>query len=126
MGKVKSTVTINTRRIKQLTAAQTKALEQTAHDLHTDVVQAKVMPFDSNNLQNMSTFTDLSNSNNGTASLVSQTPYARRLYFHPEYNFQTTHNANAQGRWLEPWISGDKKDFCKERFIEHYKEFGGV
>lgn len=126
MGKVKSTVTINTRRIKELTNAQIKALEQTAHDLHSDVVQAQVMPFDSNNLQNMSTFTDLSNSKNGTVSLVSQTPYARRLYFHPEYNFQTTHNPNAQGRWLEPWIGGDKKDFCKERFIVHYKEFGGV
>lgn len=126
MGKVKSTVTINTRRIKELTAAQIKALEQTAEALHTEVVQAKVMPRDSGHLQNDSTFVDYSNSKKGTVSLVSQTPYARRLYFHPEYNFSTTENSNAQGRWLEPWISGDKKDFCKDTFKALYKQIGGV
>ena len=126
MGKVKSTVTINTRRIKELTAAQIKALEQTAEALHTEVVQAKVMPRDSGHLQNDSTFVDYSNSKKGTVSLVSQTPYARRLYFHPEYNFSTTENSDAQGRWLEPWISGDKKDFCKDTFKALYKQIGGV
>lgn len=126
MGKVKSTVTINTRRIKELTAAQIKALEQTAEALHTEVVQAKVMPRDSGHLQNDSTFVDYSNSKKGTVSLVSQTPYARRLYFHPEYNFSTTENSDAQGRWLEPWISGDKKDFCKDTFMALYKQIGGV
>lgn len=126
MGKVKSTVTINTRRIKELTAAQIKALEQTAEALHTEVVQAQVMPRDSGHLQNDSTFVDYSNSKKGTVSLVSQTPYARRLYFHPEYNFSTTENPNAQGRWLEPWISGEKKDFCKDTFKALYKQIGGV
>lgn len=126
MGKVKSTVTINTRRIKELTAAQIKALEMTAEALHTEVVQAQVMPRDSGHLQNDSTFVDYSNSKKGTVSLVSQTPYARRLYFHPEYNFSTTENSDAQGRWLEPWISGDKKDFCKDTFMALYKQIGGV
>ena len=126
MGKVKSTVTINTRRIKELTAAQIKALEQTAEKLHEAVQQAQVMPRDSGHLQNDSTFVDYSNSKKGTVSLVSQTPYARRLYFHPEYNFSTTENPNAQGRWLEPWISGDKKDFCKDTFKALYKQIGGV
>jgi hypothetical protein len=126
MGKVKSTVTINTRRIKELTAAQIKALEMTAEALHTEVVQAQVMPRDTGHLQNDSTFVDYSDSKNGTVSLVSQTPYARRLYFHPEYNFQTTENPNAQGRWLEEWISGDKKDFCKDTFKALYKQIGGV
>ena len=126
MGKVKSTVTLNTRRIKQLTDAQIWALEQTAEDLHTDVVQARVMPWDTGHMQRDATAVDYSDSKNGTVSLVTQTPYARRMYFHPEYNFQTKENPDAQGRWLESWISGDKKDFCKERFISHYKEIGGV
>lgn len=126
MGKVKSTVTLNTRRIRQLTDAQIKALEQTAEALHTDVVQAQVMPRDTGHLQDDSTFVDYSNSKNGTVSLVSQTPYARRLYFHPEYDFQTKENPNAQGRWLESWISGDKKDFCKDTFKALYKQIGGV
>lgn len=126
MGKVKSTVKINTRKVKQLTNAQIMALEQTAEALHTEVLQAQVMPRDTGRLQNDSTFVDTSRSKSGTVSLVSQTPYARRLYFHPEYNFQTKENPNAQGKWLEPWISGKEKDFCQEEYIRRYKQIGGV
>ena len=126
MGKVKSTVTINTRRVKQLTQAQITALEQTAEALHTEVVQAQVMPRDTGRLQDESTFVDRSQSKKGTVSLVSQTPYARRLYFHPEYNFRTVENPNAQGKWLEPWIDGKEKDFCKKEYIRLYKRIGGV
>jgi hypothetical protein len=106
MGKVKSTVTINTRKVSQLVKAQVTALEQTAEALHTEVLQAQVMPRDTGHLQNDSTYVDCSRSSSGTVALVSQTPYARRLYFHPEYNFQKKENPNAQGKWLEPWISG--------------------
>lgn len=126
MGKVVGTITINTRKVKQLTEAQIKALEMTAEALHTEVVQAQVMPRDTGHLQNDSTFVDYSKSKNGIVSLVTQTPYARRLYFHPEYNFQKKENPNAQGKWLEPWISGEKKDFCRNAFIALYKRIGGV
>lgn len=126
MGKVKSTVTLYPAKIKKLTDAQIAALEQTAEALHTEVVQAQVMPRDTGHLQNDSTSVDYSRSKSGTVSLVSQTPYARRLYFHPEYNFQTKENPNAQGKWLEPWISGDKKDFCQEEYSKNYKRLGGV
>lgn len=126
MGKVKSTVKINTRRVKQLTDAQIKALEMTGEALHTEVVQAQVMPRDTGHLQNDSTFVDTSRSKSGIVSLVSQTPYARRLYFHPEYEFRKVENPNAQGKWLEPWISGKEKDFCKNAFSALYKQIGGV
>lgn len=126
MGKVKSTVTINQRKIKQLSDAQTLALKQTAEALLEDVRRAQVMPFDSSHLQNTATVVDESRAESGTVSIVSQTPYARRLYFHPEYNFQTKYNPNAQGKWYEPWINGDKKDFCKKKFSEIYKQIGGV
>lgn len=126
MGKVKSTVTINTRKISQLAKAQITALEQTAEALHTDVLHEQVMPRDTGHLQNDSTFVDVSRSGSGTVALVSQTPYARRLYFHPEYNFQKKENPNAQGKWLEMWISGKKKDFCKDAFRKLFKRYGGV
>lgn len=126
MGKVKSTVTLYPAKIKKLTDAQITALEQTAESLHTEVVQAQVMPRDTGHLQDDSTFVDYSRSKSGTVSLISQTPYARRLYFHPEYNFRTVENPNAQGKWLEPWINGDKKDFCHNAFKKHYKRLGGV
>ena len=121
-----ATIILYPHKIKKLTDAQVKALEMTAEALHTEVVQAQVMPRDSGHLQNDSTFVDYSQSKSGTVSLVSQTPYARRLYFHPEYNFRTVENENAQGKWLEPWIDGEKKNFCKNAFAKFYKQIGGV
>ena len=127
MGKkVNSTVIVYPHAIKKLTDAHIRALEQTAEDLHTEVVQAQVMPWDTGHMQRDATHVDYSQAKSGTVSLVTQTPYARRLYFHPEYNFRKVENPNAQGKWLEPWISGDKKDFCLKTYAEHYKEFGGV
>lgn len=121
-----ATITLYPHKIKKLTDAQIKSLEMTAEALHTEVVQAQVMPRDTGHLQNDSTFVDYSQSKSGTVTLVSQTPYARRLYFHPEYNFRTVENPNAQGKWLEPWISGEEKEFCKEAFSKFYKQLGGV
>lgn len=124
--KVSSTIKLYPHKIKQLTAASVQALEMTAEELHTDVVQAQVMPRDTRHLQDESTFVDTSKSQSGTVSLVSSTPYARRLYFHPEYNFQTKENPNAQGKWYEDWISGSKKDFCRKTFAALFKKLGGV
>ena len=86
---VKSSVTLNLPRIRQLTQAAITALEQTGEALHTEVVQAQVMPFDTGHLEEDATFVDYSDSADGIVRIVSSTPYARRLYYHPEYNFQT-------------------------------------
>lgn len=119
---VNSTVKIDLGRINELTQAAVTALEKTAEALHTDVVQAQVMPFRSGNLQNDSTFVDDSKANSGTVSIVSSTPYARRLYFHPEYHFNKKENKNARGNWYEPWIDGEKKDFAKDAFKRFYRK----
>jgi hypothetical protein len=124
--KVNSKVKINTHRVKELTKATVTALEQTAEALHTEVVQAQVMPRDTSALQNDSTFVDYSQSAKGRATLVSSKPYARRLYYHPEYDFKTDENPNAKGRWYEDWIRGDKKNFCKSAYKAFYKRAGGV
>lgn len=124
--KVSSTVKLYPHAIKMLTDAQVTALSQTAEALHTDVVQAQVMPRDTGHLQNDSTFVDYSQARSGTVSLITQTPYARRLYFHPEYNFSRVENPNAQGKWLENWINGDKRDFCEDTYAALFKKLGGV
>lgn len=111
-----SVVNFNFPRIREITEAQIRALEQTGEALHTEVVQAEVMPRDTGALQNEYTFLDTTESSRGIVSLVSTAPYARRLYFHPEYNFQTYENAFAQGKWYEPWISGIDSDFCKKMY----------
>ena len=124
---VKSTVKMNMPRIRQLTGAAIKALELTAEALHTEVVQAQVMPFDTGNLQNESTFVDYSQSAGGKVSLVSSTPYARRLYYHPEYDFQTDENPFAGGEWYKPWMEGGvNEDFAPNAFKRFYKKLGGV
>ena len=124
---MKSTVKMNMPRIRQLTGAAVKALELTAEALHTEVVQAQVMPRDTGNLQNESTFVDYSQSARGKASLVSSTPYARRLYYHPEYNFQTDENPSAQGEWYKDWLPGGKKEnFAPEAYKVFFKKLGGV
>lgn len=123
---VKSKVKIYPRRIKTLTQGQIMALEQTAEALHTEVISAQVIPFDTGTMQNDDTFVDYSESKNGKVSLVTTSPQARRLYFHPEYNFQTVNNPNAQGNWYEPWIKGKYKNFCKSTFGKLYKKVTGV
>lgn len=124
---VKSTVKLNMARINELTQAAVDALEKTAEALHTEVVQAQVFPFDTGHLQGDATFVDYSESSQGKVSLVTSTPYARRLYYHPEYNFQTDENPNAKGHWFEDWLpGGSKADFVPKTFKENYKKAGGV
>ncbi len=127
MIKVSSTVKINMPRIKELNEAAVAALEQTAEALHTEVVQARVIPRDTGALQNEGTFVDTSRSKNGTVSIVSSTPYARRLYFHPEYHFDKTENPNAKGEWFEDWVPGGKYgDFCRKTFEKIYRRLAGL
>lgn len=37
----------------------------------------------------------------GSGEVVWRTPYARRLYYNPQYNFSKDKNANARGLWFE-------------------------
>ena len=86
--------------------AMDAALE-TVSALRGEVVTAQVMPFDSGDMQNNSTTVQqrIEGDDIHTA-LLTDTPYARKMYYHPEYNFQTVNNPNAQGLWLSPWLPG--------------------
>lgn len=124
---VKSTVKLNMTRIRQLSKAAVTALERTGEALHTEVVQAQVMPFDTGHLEEDATFVDYSQSAAGKVRIVSATPYARRLYYHPEYKFQTDENPFAGGEWFKPWMEGGLyEDFAQKAFKSFYKKAGGV
>lgn len=113
--------------VKQLTGAMIPALVKTAEAVHSDLVQSQTMPFREGNLQNDSTFVDVSNAETGRVSLVSSTPYARRLYYHPEYNFNKSENPNAGGRWLDDYLpGGQKQDFAQNEFNKFYKQEAGL
>lgn len=126
MIKVNSVVKLNIPKIRKLTQAQVTALEQTTEALHTEVVQAEIMPRDTGAMQNESTFVDCSRSSDGRVTIATSTPYARRLYFHPEYNFQRYENAFAQGKWYEPWIDGVSADFCRDAYKKIYRRLAAL
>lgn len=126
MKAVTSRIKLNVPKIKQLDKASITALEKTMSALHTEVVEAQVMPFDTGAMQNDNTHEDYSKSSKGQASLITTSPQARRLYYHPEYNFQTKENPNAQGNWYDSWIRGKNKNFCKNAFAQFYKKEAGL
>ena len=115
MGKMFARIKLNPFVLNRLTKAALIAAEQTAYAIRTDVEDAQVVPFAVGTLQNTS-FVDSQEKSKGTFKLVYSTPYARRLYWHPEYNFRTSENANARGEWLEPWINGDKREFARTSY----------
>ncbi len=135
---VKSTVKLNMPVLKRLTAAAQVSLAQTAEAIHTNVVQSQVMPRDTGTLQNESTFVYTQDIANGKVELISSTPYVRRLYYHPEYNFHQSPwvddkgkrhegNANAKGRWLYDYLKdGKKRNFAPDTFAKLYKKNAGL
>lgn len=123
---MKVKVKMNNKALRKLSNAQIRAAEMTAEAVKTDVIAKNVMPFDSGTMQNDSTSIDTSKKNLGHLTISSNTPYARRMYFHPEYNFQTTNNPNAQGRWYDDWISGKYKKFAPNAYKQFYKKLTGV
>lgn len=123
--KVKSTVKINKQRVKEIEKSAIISLEQTAEATRTELINKGYMPFDNGTLQNEATFVDATDINNGKVSLVSATVFARRLYFHPEFEFQTVNNSHAQGEWFEEFISGEDRDFVKNAFKKLFKKNGG-
>lgn len=113
MLNAKSVIKLNKGVINKLNKAAIVSLEQTADAIQSDIKQAGIMPFDKGTLQNTATFVDYDGSSKGEVQIVSSTPYARRLYYHPEYNFNTAENANAGGKWFEDYLpKRQKAKFC--------------
>ena len=97
-------IELNEAMIAKIEKAQTEALKQTGHTLLTDMVQKQVMPFDTGEMQNNRTFVETPPKQE--VVIRTSAPQARRLYFHPEYNFQQGKNKNAGGRWFDRYLPG--------------------
>lgn len=119
-------IKMNKAMIRKLSQAQIQAAEMTVEAVKTDAISKNVFPFDTGTLQNESTTIDTSKKAQGHFAISSNTPYARRLYFHPEYNFRKDNNPNAQGLWYDPWINGKHKRFAPETYKKFYKKLTGV
>lgn len=85
-----------------------KALEMTGAELVRDLRDSHTLPRREGQLT-AQTFVDRSDSGEGTVRVVSDTPYARRLYYHPEFNFRKEPNEAAGAQWFEPYKKGGAK-----------------
>lgn len=121
---VKVTVKLDKEKIGRLIGAQKKALKMSVEAMKSDIVTSAVVPKQTGELER-SGFVDTSRVNNGKASIIFDTPYARRLYWHPEYNFRKDKNVNAGGLWMQDYIDGSKKDFMKEAYKRFLKQQAG-
>lgn len=129
---MKVRVTLNKAVIQRISDAAKAAAVDTMEQLCTDLVNSKTMPFASGDMQNNQTFVAVEGEDiiNGvetySVSLVTGSPQARRLYYHPEYNFQRGTNKNAGAYWLEPYISGNKKNFIRDKYTELFRRRAGL
>ncbi|MBS4958282.1 MAG: hypothetical protein KHZ99_14725 [Clostridium sp.] len=118
---VRVNIELNNAKINILIEAHKKALEMTTEAVLSDIRTSAVVPKDTGELER-SGFVDLSEIKNSIARVVFDTPYARRLYWHPEYNFRKDKNANAQGKWMESYLTGDKQKFIKDTYSMFFKQ----
>lgn len=123
---VNSKVVINRSAIKQLTMNAIRALEITGDEVLGQIIEKQVVPMDVGTLQE-SGYVNTDDSSKGSVKITFNTPYARRLYFHPEYNFRKDNNPNAKGKWMEDWAENGKyADEVKEIYAYHLKRLGGL
>lgn len=118
---VKVKVTIYPSATKQLESAKKKAFDATVEAVLSDIKASAVVPKDTGALED-SGFTLIEDM---VAYIIFDTPYGRRLYWHPEFNFRTDKNANAQGLWMQTYIDGEKNSFVKNTYKKYLKQFGG-
>ena len=120
---MKISIKLDYAKIRQIEQAALAAASETLEAVYTDLVSSQTMPFDTGDMQNNQTVVE---STDTGAVLVTGSPQARRLYYHPEYNFQRGKNVNAGAYWLEPYISGSKKEFVKAEFTEILRRRTGI
>lgn len=116
-------VKLNPDVIRQLQEGARKAFPLTMEAFKSEVELAQVIPREHGDLMGSGFITY----QDDKAFLSYSAIYARRLYFHPEYNFRTDRHSNARGRWLDDWIYGAKKDWLSDTFLKFWKaNAGGV
>ena len=103
-------ITYNVKNINATIENAKLALLDTAEAIKTDLIQSQTMPFDSGVMQNDSTFVDDKRIIKGIARLVTDTLYARKVYFDPEITIHQDKNPNAKQRWFDDYIYGEKKN----------------
>lgn len=115
-------IKIDRKAIRKMEEKANQALATTALVLQDDMREEMIIPRATGSLQNERFYVDTSEQNIGRVRLIFRGPYARRLYFHPEFNFRRDINPNAQGLWMRPWMRGGKyEDRAAKVFAEVFQ-----
>jgi hypothetical protein len=120
--------------LNKIDSAMEKALKASADTLQNEIRNEQVIPRMDGTLSGEGFKVDKKSAGKGVVRFTFNTPYARRLYFHPEYHFhhapwsdsRGNHdgNPNAQGEWMVHWMEGGKyEDRPAEIFAETLKRF---
>ena len=87
------------------------------------VSNSQTMPFDTGTMQGSLHTEQFDAADESHVVLQTDGPQARRLYFHPEYNFQRGKNPNAGAAWYGPYEAGGAKEsFIPDTFAARMKE----
>ncbi|MEK3796116.1 hypothetical protein MKX42_30705 [Paenibacillus sp. FSL R7-0204] len=125
---VKVKTTMDPKAMRRLSGAPAEALELTVEgakdSILGDIMAAEVVPKQTGHLE-ISANIITTKVKRGKVTISYDTPYARRLYWHPEYNFRKDKNRNAQGKWLEAWAEGKKTKSVRDTFKRLLKKLAG-
>lgn len=105
-------------KIRHLQDAIEPSIQQAVEAVKSQIVSDQVVPKEHGDLERSAFMRKKSRTK---YQIVYDTPYARRLYWHPEYNFRTDKNLNAKGIWMQDYVDGDRKDFFKKVFTARFK-----
>ncbi|MBE6876662.1 MAG: hypothetical protein E7496_08095 [Ruminococcus sp.] len=98
-------------------------LEETAIELKREIEDAQVVPKNTGELELSH---HILHPEKNRSEISTSKNYARRLYMHPEYDFNQGDNANAKGQWFEDWEAGGKyENRASEIFIQKFKQKTG-
>ena len=117
-------ITFDKAKLNKLAQASAQALMMTAETIRSDIIASQVVPKDVGTLER-SAYIAREGLPEGKTGVGFNTPYARRLYWHPEYNFRKDKNPNAQGKWMQAYIDGEKKDFAQKQFMKFFRRLAG-
>jgi hypothetical protein len=113
-------LTIDDSSLEELELKAFEYLWYTSEALHTDLMLSQTMPRDSGHMQNRAT--RVQKVDKDEYQLLTDTPYAKWVYFNPEgKRIHTDKNPSARDHWLETYVSGDKKDYIYETFLKFAK-----
>ena len=114
---------------KKVDQAMATALARSAYVLQDEIREEQVIPRMDGTLSGEAFGVNPKTAKRGYVTLNFNTPYARRLYYHPEYHFHKepwvdhggsrhVSNPQAQGEWMRHWLPGGK---YQNRFAQIFK-----